>query len=229
MNIHYLQHFSFEGLGSVQGWAMRRGHQVSHSKLFEEFSLPRLESVDWLIVMGGPMNVYEEQKYPWLPREKQFIREAIDAGKRVLGFCLGAQLIASALGAKVVANPHKEIGWFPVSWTEEARASRMLDFLPTMSEAFHWHGETFEIPSGAVRIASSEGCANQGFLLRERVMGLQCHMEMTYAGSQELVEHVGDELAPDTYVQEKAALLAKPERFTSMNGLLDRILDRFSA
>ena len=115
MRAHYLQHVAFEGLGSIAAWLRGAGYTITGTKLFEDPLLwPDIDAIDLLIAMGGPMSVNDEDRFAWLVREKRFIRRAIDAGKPVLGVCLGAQLIASAMGAQVYRNGDREIGWFPV-------------------------------------------------------------------------------------------------------------------
>ena len=114
MLAHYLQHVFFEGLGSIAPWLQSAGYEITRTPFFKSMNLPDPEEIDLLVVMGGPMSVNDEVQFPWLAMEKWFIREAIGAGKPVLGVCLGAQLIASAMGARVYANAHKEIGWFPI-------------------------------------------------------------------------------------------------------------------
>ena len=110
MRAHYLQHVSFEGLGSIEHWLQSKGYAISSTELFHSQLLPALEDVDLLVGVGGPMSVNDETDHPWLAKEKEFIRRAIEAGKPVLGICLGAQLIADAMGANVVSNSTKEIG-----------------------------------------------------------------------------------------------------------------------
>ncbi|MBV9468373.1 MAG: type 1 glutamine amidotransferase, partial [Abitibacteriaceae bacterium] len=143
MRIHSFQHVPFEGLASIEAWATSRGHTLSASKFYNSEPLPQIEEIDWLIVMGGPMNIYEENKYPWLVPEKHFIKQAIDRQKPVLGICLGAQLIADVLGAKVTRNPSVEIGWFPIQLTAAALNSPLFSFLPSQFPVLHWHGDTF--------------------------------------------------------------------------------------
>ena len=143
MRIHYLQHVPFEDLAYIETWAKDKGHSLSVTKLYLNEKLPGMDDFDWLIVMGGPMNIYEEREYPWLVEEKQFIEEVIKTGKVVLGICLGAQLIADVLGGKVRQNDYQEIGWFPVTKTSEANNSVFFKSLPDDFMAFHWHGDTF--------------------------------------------------------------------------------------
>ena len=135
-----------------------------------------MSDFDWLIILGGPMNIYEEDKYPWLSKEKEFIHQAIASDKIVLGICLGAQLMADVLGGKVQRNVHREIGWFPVKLMPESKASRIFRVLPEEFMALHWHGDTFELPPGAVHTAESQACKNQAFELGKAI-GLQFHLE----------------------------------------------------
>ncbi|MCK7557005.1 type 1 glutamine amidotransferase [Chitinophaga sedimenti] len=133
MNIHYFQHVPFEGLGCIADWIDRKGHQVSVTRWYAGDAPPPHDQTDWLIIMGGPMGVYDAAQYPWLETEKAYIREAIQQGKRVLGICLGAQLIAAALGAKVYPNREKEIGWFPVHFE---KATALVDFFACYRNRF---------------------------------------------------------------------------------------------
>ena len=142
MHTHYLQHVAFEGLGSIAPWLETAGHTVSHTRFYETTALPDPTSLDLLVVMGGPMSVNDEAEFPWLAAETCFIRTVIDAGKPVLGICLGAQFIAAAMGAAVYRNPAKEIGWWPVQ--AETGSGDVFRFPPTAT-VFHWHGETFDV------------------------------------------------------------------------------------
>jgi GMP synthase (glutamine-hydrolysing) len=183
------------------------------------------DDLDWLIIMGGPMSVHDERTYPWLLDEKQFIREVIALGTPVLGVCLGAQLLAEALGARVRPNPVREIGWFPVQRVAEPASSVLAAAFPDSITAFHWHGDTFELPAGAVHLASSEACPNQGFVWNNQVVGLQCHLETTQSSLENLIAHCGDELDGSTWVQTPSAMLMKPGRFSSINRLMNAVLD----
>jgi GMP synthase (glutamine-hydrolysing) len=225
MNIHWLQHVSFEDLGSIEGWAKRRGHPVRASRLYCDDQVPEARELDWLIVMGGPMNVYEEQRYPWLVKEKRLIEEAIQAGKTVIGICLGAQLIAHVLGARVYAGKHKEIGWFPVFKSEEAQESKLFRGFPSEAEVFHWHGDTFDMPPRCVRIAGSSACHNQAFVFEERVVGLQFHLEMTRGGAERLISNCGDEMVEAPFIQSGEAILSSDDRFIKINERMERLLD----
>ncbi|MCK9196778.1 MAG: gamma-glutamyl-gamma-aminobutyrate hydrolase family protein [Syntrophales bacterium] len=223
MRSHYLQHVPFEGLGSIEPWLEAAGYEMANTRLFESAELPDPTMIDLLVVMGGPMSVNDEDKFPWLAPEKSLIRSAINSGKPVLGICLGAQLIASAMGAVVYRNSVKEIGWHPIQGVS-ANDSSAFSFPPSL-EVFHWHGETFELPSGAIHLARSEGCENQAFQLGKSVIGLQFHLETTPASAREIISNCRDELVPSKYVQtEKEILSAKPESYKSINQLMDNVL-----
>jgi GMP synthase-like glutamine amidotransferase len=223
LRAHYLQHVPFEGLGSIEQWLREAGYEITKTCLFKSASLPDPEEFDLLIVMGGPMSVNDESKYPWLAPEKNFIHSVIYAGKPVLGICLGAQLIASALGARVYSNSHKEIGWFPVQGFPASGDSMFQ--LPPSLDVFHWHGETFDLPSGAVRLARSEGCENQAFQVGSSVIGLQFHLETTPESAEEIIDNCRDELIPSQYVQSEEEILSvKPGTYESINQMMGRVL-----
>ncbi|MES2606423.1 MAG: type 1 glutamine amidotransferase [Pseudomonadota bacterium] len=229
MRIHYLQHVPFEGLGSMERALLSRGHQLSCTRLFAGDTLPALTSFDALIVMGGPMGVYDEATLPWLAAEKQFIHSVVTAGKRVLGICLGAQLLACVLGARVDKNAYREIGWWPVTRRPDCVDSKLAGAFPEELDVFHWHGDTFTLPDGAQLLASSTGCRNQGFVWNERVLALQFHLETTPQTAQDLCHHCHEELDNSRFVQSAHAMLAQPERFTAVNQLMSAMLDRWLA
>src|SRR6478672_4002501 len=160
-HIHYVQHVPFEGLGCIETWAFEKGHTLSATKFYQGDPLPELATIDWLVVMGGPMSGHDETQHPWLKDEKKFIKQAIAAGKTVVGICLGAQLIADVLGAHVYKNTYKEIGWFEV--TRTAPENDLLNDLNIPFPVFHWHGDTFDLSDDAQTLLQSKVCANQAF------------------------------------------------------------------
>ncbi len=170
MRIHYLKHVSFEGIGSIEDWASARGHRLAGTEVSLR-PLPQPEEFDFLVVMGGPMNIYQEHEHPWFHDEKALISTAITRGKLVLGVCLGAQLVADVLGGPVTRGPQPEIGWYPVELTEAGRKSAVFGRLPQRFDALHWHGDTFAIPPGAVHVASSAACAESSVRIRRRTGG----------------------------------------------------------
>ena len=224
MHVHVLQHVPFEGLGCIEAWLSHRGASVSYTRFFESAELPPLTNIDFVIALGGPMSVNDEKQLPWLHDEKHFIAEAIASNKAVLGICLGAQLIASALGTRVYAGPEKEIGWFPVF--AEPLVSGTFVF-PENTEVFHWHGETFDLPSGAFHLASSAAYRNQAFQIGARVIGLQFHLETTPKSAEAIISHCANELLPQSrYTQTESALLAAPDsNYAEINVLMANILE----
>ncbi len=224
MRIHYLQHVPFEDLANIEAWARKKGHEVSGTMLFSDEPLPGPDEFDWLVIMGGPMNVYEDDLYPWLIREKEFIRRAMADDKVVLGICLGAQLMAEILGARVCRNNYREIGWFHVKLTPEALSSMVFSVLPEEFVAFHWHGDTFEIPPGAVRMAESQACKNQAFQIG-RSVGLQFHLESSMDSIDHLILNCSDELVESRYVQRPMELLSHIDRFPEMSALMEAFLN----
>ncbi|WP_295882901.1 type 1 glutamine amidotransferase [uncultured Thiohalocapsa sp.] len=230
MQIHVLQHVPFEGPAGIADWAQRRGHALAVSQLYAGDALPAPGEFDRLVVMGGPMSVGDAHAYPWLADELRFIADAIASGKSVVGVCLGAQLIAAALGARVYRHAHKEIGWVPVRLAARGRALDLCDGLPAEQTVFHWHGDTFDLPAGAVHLAQSEACANQAFLVGGRVLGLQFHLESTPASVAALCEHCADEIVPGRWVQSAAEMrAAEPELYAGIGRTLELLLDRLPA
>lgn len=224
MRVHWLQHVDFEGLGTIDEWVREKRHTLSCTRLFAGESVPPLDSFDLLIVMGGPMGVHDQGEYPWLQEEKAFLRRVIAAAKPVLGVCLGAQLLADALGARVLPNKEKEIGWFQVS-----RASlvpeRLATFLPEQQPVFHWHGDTFTLPEKAIRLYSSAACVNQAFVYEDRVIGLQFHLETTPDSVVALIENCRGELVVAPWIQNEEEMLAvERDVFAEINGWMSALL-----
>lgn len=222
MRVHVLQHVPFEGPGRIGDWLEARGARVGWTRLFAGDPLPAPDGIDLLVAMGGPMSANDEATLPWLKDEKRLIREVIVRDLPVLGVCLGAQLIASALGARVYRSPVAEIGWFPVRGV--ATPDWAFRFPPEFP-AFHWHGETFDLPDGAVRLARSDACEHQAFQVKRHVIGLQFHLETTVEGVDALVEHCGDDLVEGSHIQTSDELKSAPAaRYAAMHALLDGVL-----
>ncbi|MBU0664068.1 MAG: type 1 glutamine amidotransferase [Proteobacteria bacterium] len=225
MRIHWLQHVDFEGLGTIEKWVGEKGHTLSCTRLFAGDILPELDAFNMLIVMGGPMGVHDQREYPWLQEEKAFLLRVIAAGKPILGVCLGAQLLADVLGARVFPNKEKEIGWFQV-----VRAcvvpERLASVLPVQQTVFHWHGDTFALPEKAIRLYSSAACVNQAFVYEERVIGLQFHLETTPDSVITMIEKCRAELVPAPWIQkEKEMLAVEGEVFVEINTWMSALLD----
>ncbi len=226
MRTHIFQHVSYEGIGCIKNWLKSKNYPVSFTNFYQNFQLPELSDFDFLIVMGGPMSIDDDEKYPWLKKEKMFIREAIEKNKKVLGICLGSQLIANALGSKIYKNKYKEIGWFPVQFNEEAKKHPYFNFMPDKLNVFHWHNDTFNLPENATRIAESTACKNQAFVYKKNVIALQFHSEMTPHSIKTLCEAGKNELKKDMYVQTREEILNKIDNTKINNKLLFELLNR---
>ena len=227
MRIHYFQHVPFETPARIAAWARERGHDVAGTHLYAGEKPPPPASFDWLVVLGGPMSAHDERAHPWLTREKRAIEDAMAEGKTVVGICLGAQLLAAVLGARVYKSAHREIGWFDVRATDAARTVAPLAALPARFAAFHWHGDTFDLPRGAVHGAASEACAQQAFAAEGgRVVAFQFHLEMTREGASALITHGAADLAPGPWVQTPGEMLAQGVPFDECHRVLDAVLGR---
>lgn len=206
----------------MRPWLLGRGDTIRYTRFQEAWQLPDLGEVDLVIAMGGPMSVHDEAELPWLAAEKDFLREAMRRGVRVLGVCLGAQLIANALGARVFRNPQKEIGWYEIAAVPAPAGAFQF---PGNALAFHWHGETFDLPDGAMHLARSAACEHQAFQIGSQVIGLQFHLETTPESAESLLAHCGDELVAGEFIQSAAELrAAPPAAYASINGLMGEVL-----
>jgi GMP synthase (glutamine-hydrolysing) len=227
--IHYFQQVPFEGPGAIENWAARHGYSLSATRFFDQQTPPASDSFDWLVVMGGPMGVYDHDAYPWLNDQKRAIESALADAKVVVGICLGAQLIADVLGAEVRPNAYKEIGWLPLYLANEILDHPMAASFPPQWTSFHWHGDTFGLPDGARLLASSVGCRNQGFIYGERVVGLQFHLEATPQGVRSLVHHCPEDLGDGLFVQSERQILDVDAPYDQNHQLLEGVLDHLDA
>ncbi len=227
MRVHWLQHVDFEGPAAIAEWALERGYALSSTHLNYGEALPQLDAFDLLVVMGGPMSVNDEREFPWLVAEKERVRQAIEAGKAVFGVCLGAQMIASAMGERVYRGAEKEIGWFPVSRVTDEGIGALF---PEEFTPLHWHGETFELPAGAVRLAQTGAVPNQAFQLGERVLGLQFHLEATVESVRAMLDNTADEIEEGKPFQQAAGELLKGSALgaAAVRPVLWRVLDRIA-
>lgn len=229
LRIQCFQHVPFEGPAYIKDWAAEKNHAFATTRLYEKQALPALSELDFLVVMGGSMGVCEESKYPWLVAEKAFIRSCIELGKPVLGICLGAQLMASAMGAPVVPNHWTEIGWFNVHKTETGKNHPMLEGFHTATPVFHWHGDTFGIPPGAKHLLKSEACVNQAFLIGVNALALQFHLELTPFALRDLLENCGNELLTDApFIQSATEILEKATSLEINNKQLYLLLEKLT-
>ncbi len=178
MHVCVFRHVPFEGLGRIETALQSAGAGIEYVDLFAGSGhFPALDRAAGLIFMGGPQSANDA--VPFIRSEIEIIARAVEEGRPVLGVCLGAQLIAKALGARVYRNAVKEIGWYPISLTQEASTDHLFAGLGPSETVFHWHGETFDLPPGAELLASSDACRNQAFRAGRMVYGLQFHLEVT--------------------------------------------------
>lgn len=226
MRIHYLKHVPFEGLGSMESMFVARGCSLTRTCMYEDQSLPSIHDIDALVVMGGPMGAGDDDEYPWLTLEKEFIESVIRREIPVLGVCLGAQLIANVLGAKVSKNTNEEIGWFPVTRTKGLIDERVKN-LPISFNALHWHGDTFDIPEGASNFMTSEACANQGFAYGDSTLALQFHLEMLPSLVQAIYQECGKPEKTGKYINSLEEMLAPTEKFQQAQKTLEGFLEAF--
>lgn len=227
MRIHSLQHVAFEDIGSLRGDITQQAHSFSSTHWYRGDQAPAVDSLDVLIVLGGPMGVYDEAAHPWLAAEKTFLLACIQAGKKIIGICLGAQLLACVLGAPVTRNKYREIGWFPLSINPEQAEHPVAKILAQCPHVFHWHGDTFALPASAQLLASSQACAHQAFALGDNILGFQFHLETTAQSVQALIEHCGEELDGSTYVQSAQAMLEAEPELIAINQTMSKIWKLF--
>ena len=195
MKVYVLQHIHCETLGTIADALNSRGITAHYLRSFAGEAVPRdMADAAGLIIMGGPMGVYEQDLYPYLRDELRLIEIALRQDKPVLGVCLGSQLLATALGAKVKKNTAKEIGWFPISLTDRARQDRLWKEIEPSFAAFHWHGDIFDLPRGAASLASSALTPCQSYRYGTNAYGLLFHMEVTREQIALMVDTFQDEL-----------------------------------
>lgn len=226
LRIHYIQHVPFEDIAMIGNWAEEKGHQITKTPVFSHTVFPEINDFDWLVVLGGPMNIYEETLFPWLKAEKQFIRKAIEAQKKLIGICLGAQLLADALGGKVYKNSETEIGWFPVARTN--KTSVLLKNIPEKFTCFHWHGDTFSLPAPIKSSAYSEACQNQLFTYNNQIIGLQFHLECDFPAVERMLKNGTNEIIPAKYIQDLEFIKSQTQYISENKQLLFTLLDNMA-
>jgi GMP synthase (glutamine-hydrolysing) len=208
VKVHCLQHTSFETPGSILTWAKKHGAKFSITQTYLGEDLPDVKTIDLLIILGGPQSATELDKYPYLKAEVNFIQQAIDQQKAVMGICLGAQLIGEALGGRTEKSPHPEIGVFPMHLLPDAKHDPIFSKFPEKFVSAHWHSDMPGYVDGMTLLAGSEGCPRQAFRYGDRVYGLQCHFEMMKCNVEKLLDRCKDDiLSPGLYIQEAELFL----------------------
>lgn len=226
LSVHVFMHVPFEGTGALGEWIDNKGFSVNYTKFYEDYTLPNLNDFELLIIMGGPMSVYEEALHPWLKDEKAFIRKAIDAGKKIIGICLGSQLLAEVFGARVYPNQVKEIGWLPIKKTEDAKKHPFLESFDDEITVFHWHGDTYDLPPSTTHLFYSDNCKHQAFIYDNRVIGLQFHFEVNEKSMDDMIVNGREEIIPCATIQSEEYIRANTDPIPRNNKIIFSLLEQ---
>lgn len=226
-------HESFEAPAAIEAWAKERNHTLAHTRLYEGDAFPEEFTFDFLIVMGGPQSpitTIQESPHFDAPKEIAFIQKAIAQGKIALGVCLGAQLIGEALGGHFDHSPHKEIGVFPITLTEDGKRDPMIGTFPATFNVGHWHGDMPGLTAESKILAASAGCQRQIVRYSPKVYGFQCHFEFTPEAIEGMIQNSTKELETlrgGVYIETPEKL--RSHDYTEMNNRLFRFLDKISS
>ena len=223
MKMLIITHASFEKPGSILSWALKNNYSVDEVMPYRGQVIPDVSPYDFVVVMGGPQSPLEIDKAPYLVDEIAAIKNAIHQNKRLVGVCLGAQLIGEALGAKTEKSPHREIGCYPLTMLEAAQADPVFKSLPKTIDVMHWHSDMPGIADGAELLAKSEGCPRQIYRYGDRIYGFQCHFELTKELVADMIESCPDDLRTGQYVMTKEQLMNV--NYGEINARMDSVLD----
>jgi GMP synthase-like glutamine amidotransferase len=225
MHIHYFQHNHFEDMGYIGDWAKSKNITTSVTRFDLKPELPSLEDFDWLVVMGGAMGVHDSDQFPWIHSEIEFIKQVIHSGKIVIGICLGSQMIASALGARVYKNTEPEMGFWPVKFSPEAQKDNVFKHFPANLMVMHFHFDTFGLPQGAVAMAESVITPIQAFRYGSNVFALQFHSELTESNTPIFISELTHEIVPGRLVQQPSEMLQNISYCRINNQVFAKMLD----
>ncbi|MBI9081356.1 MAG: type 1 glutamine amidotransferase [Pseudodesulfovibrio sp.] len=229
MRIHCLQHVDFEHPAYIGKWAAEHNHPITITRVDREEAFPEQNDFDMLVILGALASVYEVDNKPEVQREMAFIKRSVDAGKKTLGICFGAQLLAASIGGRAMPNKIKEIGWHIVSKTNEGKNSPMLAGFPDEFPVLLWHGDTFTIPPGAVQVLTSQHCMNEAYILEERVIGLQILPQVTSENLEEFIETLGPPTADGKAVQSLQEITDRAQELIPIcNAFMADLLDRMT-
>lgn len=223
MKIQYIIHADFEMPGIIETWAKQNSFKENICRPFAGEKLPGIDQFDFLILMGGPQSPLNMKEAPYLQNEIDLIRKALKAEMPVLGFCLGAQLIGEAFGARTERSPYKEVGVFPIELTDEGLKDHLLQELPKTFPVVHWHNDMPGLTQEAKILAASQGCPRQIIRYSELAYGFQCHPEPTKSNIETMIHHCPNDLAPGKFVQTASELLAQD--FNAINQKMIIILN----
>ncbi len=227
MHIHFFQHVHYESPGTLLSLLNERKHTFSFTLFYDDYRLPELYDFDLLIILGGPMSIYDDNKYPFLKEEKNFIRKAIARNKMILGICLGAQLLADALSADIYRNSYQETGWFYIQ-PDRRNESDFLDlFKKDKLIAFHWHSDTFDLPEGSQRLFSSDATLNQGFMFGNRILALQFHWEINSSSVTGLINNSDINKMSGKFIQSPNKMLSSYNNFMFAKQFMIKTLKYF--
>ncbi len=221
-------HVPFEGPEIIADWIREKSHSLEYTRFYEDNPLPDASEIDMLVIMGGPMNVFDFHIHPWMQDEIEWVADFIRTRKPVLGICLGAQIIAASLRVDVYPGKEKEIGWHNLQFLPSLGDYRIWKDLPGTRKVLLWHGDTFPIPEGATRIASSQAFPNQGFIYNKHVFALQFHLEVTPQSVKDLVDHCRDDLVPGPCIQTEDEILGESSFYKVNQDLMFQLLNYLS-
>lgn len=224
MNIVCITHADFETPGIIEDWAKKNNYQFSICRPYKGDKCPAATKLDFLVVMGGPQDAWDTQKFPYLADEIALIKQAIAETKIVAGFCLGAQLIGEALEARTGKSPEKEIGVFPITLTTEGKKEFLFEGFPSTFPVIHWHNDMPGLAADSVLLASSEGCPRQIIRYAPKAYGFQCHLEIPKEGMEKMIEECPNDLKPSRFTQTTEQL--REQDYETINGYMVQILNK---
>ena len=225
MHILCITHADFETPGIIEDWAKNRNHSFKIQKPYKGEVLAKIDEFDFLILKGGPQSPTKIEEFPYLNDEIVLAQNAISQNKKVLGFCLGAQIIGESLGAGTLRSPEKEVGVYPITLLPDAENDPVLKDLPTQFSVIHWHNDMPGLTDSAIVLAQSEGCPRQIVRYNQNTYGFQCHLEITLDGIKTMIDNVPEDLEPSKFTQTESDLLAQD--YESINHRMFNILDNF--
>jgi len=226
MNIICIIHADFETPGVIENWANYNNHSLQIKKPYTGEKLPEVDNFDMFIFMGGPQSPLNMEAAPYLKNEISLIKECISKNKKLLGFCLGAQLIGEALGASTERSPEKEVGVYPIWFTDAGKKDPLLKEISNPAPVIHWHNDMPGLLNDSILLAYSQGCPRQIVRYKPNIYGFQCHLEMTRDNIITMIESVPDDLRPSKYTQTIEQILSQD--YDLINAMMIKFLDRFS-